>query len=90
MQFFSLLLSPTTIIITSNPRRACSQASVGVNRKIYEGLNFPFRGFLGVEKFGRFFFYLLIQVGLLGAFKTIIERLVEVSMYPSHVVLLLK
>ena len=41
--------------ITSNPRRACSQASVGVNRKIFQGLNFPFRGFLGVEKFGRFF-----------------------------------
>ena len=36
--------------IASNPRRACPQASVGVNRKIYEGLKFSIQGFFGGRK----------------------------------------
>ena len=36
--------------ILGNPRRACSQASVGVNRKIKEGLKFSIQGFFGGRK----------------------------------------
>ena len=36
--------------ILGNPRRACSQASVGVNRKINEGLKFSIQGFFGGRK----------------------------------------